>query len=592
MARKIITGIPVSVGIAIGRAYILNQGHFCLAPIQNISEDVVPQEIKRLHGAFDQALEGLKNIRDKIPHENTEHSAILDTHIMILRDPKLRESTEKYVREMHLTAEWALEKGVGEIENVFKAVEDEYFRARVQELRLLTQRVMNHLVGNSDAIKPITSRVILVTHDLTPADTVELDVSKIMAFTTAQGGKTSHVSIVARTLEIPAVVGVEDLETSVHDDEFIIVDGFRGQIVIDPDEDELTHYTNLKYQFEAYQTEVRRERHLPGETIDGYRVRLFANIELFEEVSAVIDYAGEGIGLYRTEYSYLHRAQLPTEQELVEEYRDLASIMFPRRVIIRSLDAGGEKIGQELESLEESNPVLGLRAVRFCLRHKEIFKTQLRAVLQASQVGNVSLMFPMISGTGELREVKGLLLEAKDELRREGLEFDEDMPVGIMIELPSAVMIADILAREVDFFSIGTNDLIQYSLGIDRTNKYVSHLYQPLHPALLRSIKYVVDAGHRAGIEISMCGEMASDPYCLPILLGMQVDSLSLNPQSIPNIKRVLRKLTMQDCTDLLKEILTSDSVSKSNKLVRESIFNKFPEELMFYSSMLETEEE
>jgi len=592
MAEKILHGVPVSVGISIGRAYLLGQGHYCLAPMQSISQELVDLELARLQHAFDQALDSLREIRRQIPKEQSDHAAILDTHIMVLQDPKLRRATEHYIRDMHLNAEWALEKGVADIERSFQGIEDEYFRARVQELRLLTMRVMNQLLGNKNSIKPITSRVILIAHDLSPADTVELDVSKIMAFATAQGGRTSHVAILARTLEIPAVVGVEDLESSVADNEFVIVDGFRGQIVIDPDEKELTYYTDLKYSFEAYQKEVMRKLDLPAETRDGFRVQLHANIELFEEVSKVLDYAGDGVGLYRTEYSYLYRTELPTEQELVEEYRDLASILYPRRVVIRTLDAGGDKLGHGFEQYDEANPVLGLRAVRFCLRHQDIFKTQLRAILRASQVGNMSLMFPMISGLGELREVLAVLDQAKSELMEEGLPFDPQIPVGIMIELPSAVMIADILAKHVDFFSIGTNDLIQYSLGIDRTNKYVSHLYQPLHPALLRSIKQVVDAGHKAGIEVSMCGEMASDPYCLPILMGMHVDSLSLNPQSIPWIKRILRKLTKEECSELLSQVLSLDSVSASNKLVRESIFKRFPDELQFYSSILEQEEE
>ncbi len=592
MAEKILHGVPVSVGISIGRAYLLGQGHYCLAPMQSISQELVDLELARLQHAFDQALDSLREIRRQIPKEQSDHAAILDTHIMVLQDPKLRRATEHYIRDMHLNAEWALEKGVADIEKSFQGIEDEYFRARVQELRLLTMRVMNQLLGNKNSIKPITSRVILIAHDLSPADTVELDVSKIMAFATAQGGRTSHVAILARTLEIPAVVGVEDLESSVADNEFVIVDGFRGQIVIDPDEKELTYYTDLKYSFEAYQKEVMRKLDLPAETRDGFRVQLHANIELFEEVSKVLDYAGDGVGLYRTEYSYLYRTELPTEQELVEEYRDLASILYPRRVVIRTLDAGGDKLGHGFEQYDEANPVLGLRAVRFCLRHQDIFKTQLRAILRASQVGNMSLMFPMISGLGELREVLAVLDQAKSELMEEGLPFDPQVPVGIMIELPSAVMIADILAKHVDFFSIGTNDLIQYSLGIDRTNKYVSHLYQPLHPALLRSIKQVVDAGHKAGIEVSMCGEMASDPYCLPILMGMHVDSLSLNPQSIPWIKRILRKLTKEECSELLSQVLSLDSVSASNKLVRENIFKRFPDELQFYSSILEQEEE
>lgn len=592
MNARILKGIPVSTGISIGQAYLLGEDHHYLIPMQNISLNLVPKEMQRLVQAFDKALEELKKIRETIPVEQSEHLAILDVHIMILRDPKLRSTTQRYIQEMHLNAEWALEKGVTEIEKKFEAIDDDYFRDRAQELRLLTRRVRNQLLGSPEPVKPVTSRVILLANNLSPADTAELDVTKIMAFATVQGGSTSHVAILARTLEIPAVAGLEGLLSSVEDGQVIIVDGLKGLIVVGPDDDELAKYADLQYQFEHYRKEVMQHRDLPALTTDGHRIQIFSNIELFEEVSAVFDYGGEGVGLYRTEYTYLNRSDLPPEEELFEEYRDLASILSPRKLIIRTLDAGGDKMGQGFEHLEEDNPVLGLRAVRFCMRYPEIFKTQLRAILRAAQLENVSLMFPMISGTSELRGVKKILEEVKSELRSEGIRFGETMPVGIMMELPSAVMIADILAKEVDFFGIGTNDLIQYSLGIDRTNRYVAHLYQPLHPALIRSIKHIVDSGHKAGIEVSMCGEMASDPYCLPVLVGMGVDCLSLNPQSIPGIKKVLRGLSLTDCSALLDEILKSDSVTTNNRLVRENIFKKFPDELMFYSSMLEREQE
>jgi len=588
MARTILTGEAVSSGVSVGKAYILAKGHYCLTSVQNIPEEHVTQEVERLQNAFNEAQQSLERIKSSVPQEQQEHAAILDSHIMILRDPKLRRKTESYIRDLLMSAEWALEKGVDDVEKGFSKVDDEYFQARANEIRLLTHRVMSHLSGSSSSIKPITSRVILVAHDLTPADTVELNVSKIMALVTAQGGKTSHVSIMARSLEIPAVVGVENVDTTLRDSDFVIVDGFQGKVVVDPSDEELEHYTNLKYQFENYRREIMRHRELPGESRDGFRIKVMANIELFEEVRAVLDYGGEGVGLYRTEYSYLYRHKLPSEEELAEEYSDLASILHPKEVVIRTLDAGGDKIGKGFEQLEEPNPALGLRAVRFCLKHRDIFKTQLRAILQASQYGNIALMFPMISGLNELTEVKSVLEEAKQELRQEGKGFDENMPTGIMIELPSAVMVADLLAKEVDFFSIGTNDLIQYSLGIDRTNRHVAHLYQPLHPALIRSIKHVVDAGHREGIDVSMCGEMAVDPYCLPVLLGMRVDNLSLNPQSIPVIKKIMRQLSIEECFDLLKRILESDSVSQSNQLVKENVFNRFPDELLFYSSMLE----
>ncbi|GAB6161156.1 phosphoenolpyruvate--protein phosphotransferase [Desulfothermus naphthae] len=588
MAKKVLQGIPISVGIAIGRAYILTRDHFCLTPIQNISEELVDQELKRLEDAFDLTISNLKELKAKIPEEQTEYSSIIDTHIMMLQDPKLKSAITKYIKDMKLNAEWAIEKGVKDIENSFKGIEDEFFKTRISEIKLLSRKVIGNLIGAEEELKPIKSRVILVAHELTPADTVELDVSKIMAFVTAQGGKTSHVSIVARTLEIPAIVGIEDVENLIPDDELIIVDGFTGKVLIKPEEEEIYEYTERQISFEQYKRELFQQRGLPGKTKDGFHVKVMANIELFEEVSSVLDYAAEGIGLYRTEYSYLYRSKLPSEEELYEEYRDLVSIMSPKPVVIRTLDAGGDKIGKGFEKLEEANPAMGLRAIRFCLKFKKIFKTQLKAILRAAKAGNAFLMFPMISGLEELREAKKVLEEAKNELEKEGRSYKKDIPVGIMVELPSAVLVAQDLAKEVDFFSIGTNDLIQYSLGIDRTNKYVSHLYQPLHPAIIKSIKYTVDVAKKAGIHVSMCGEMAGDPFCLPLLIGMGVDILSTTPHSVPGVKRVVRMLSKKECEDLLHRILQNSSVKENNKIVKEKVFDKIPEELTFYTSFFD----
>lgn len=588
MAQTILTGIPVSVGIAIGKAHLLNHGRFCLISHYKVGDEQKAEEIVRLQSGFDQAQQELEQIRSKIPEELKEHLSIIDSHVMMLRDPKLRSVAEKYIQEQGLNAEKALEQGVDSIETAFSSIEDEYIRTRIQDIRLMAERVQKKLLGSRELVQAVSSKVILVAHDLSPADTVELELDKIMAFTTALGGRTSHVCILARTLQIPAVVGVGELESTLMGNELLIIDGFQGNVLVNPSEEELSYYTDLKHQFEAYQANVNRSCQLPGETVDGYRVQVLANIELFKEVDAVAENGGEGVGLFRTEYSYLNRFELPDEEELYTSYRDLASILAPDRVIIRTLDIGGDKFTRGFEPLEENNPALGLRAIRFCLQHKQMFKTQLRAILRASESGNLSIMFPMVSGTRELRELKEMVEETKAALSREGLPFNPDISIGIMIELPSAVMTADILAQEADFFSIGTNDLIQYSLGIDRTNKHVSYLYQPLHPALLRSIKHVVDAGHQAGIEVSVCGEMASDPYCVPVLMGMRVDCLSLNPQSIPGIKHILRQTTMDECTTLLKQVLESPSVTQNNNLVREKIYNRFPEELMFYTSMLD----
>jgi len=588
--NKIITGIPVSAGVSIGKAFFLNRNRFRNLPRQTIFESSISGETARLENAFSEAEAELEAIRRKVPQELRENALIIDSHVMILKDPKFRTLAEKNIRELSINAEWALEKAVSELREAFSALQDPYIRERMEDVRLVAERVQARLTGDIRNIGAIRGRVVLMAHDLSPADTVDLELDKIMSFATATGAKTSHTGILARSLQIPAIVGVSELEESVSDGDLVILDGFSGKIIVNPDDEELEHYTDLTARFEQYQKTTIRFCHLPGETRDGFQIKVLANIELFEEVAQVIDNGGEGVGLYRTEYSYMNRTELPTEDELHEEYRDLASILTPTQLTIRSLDLGADKLISHYGALDEVNPALGLRAIRFCMRYPQMFKTQLRAVLRAATQGNLSLMFPLISGTQELHYAKSLLHECKQELAREGKDFNPDLPVGIMMELPSAVMIAEILAREVDFFSIGTNDLIQYSLGIDRTNRHVSHLYQPLHPAIVRMIKYVVDAGHQAGIEVSVCGEMAADPFCVPILMGMQVDCISLGPQAIPGIKRIIRRAHMQDCKQLLKEVLESSSVTHTNRLVRETIFKTFPEELTFYTSLLDSE--
>ncbi|WP_027178566.1 phosphoenolpyruvate--protein phosphotransferase [Maridesulfovibrio bastinii] len=588
MARARLHGISVSTGIAIGKAYFLNRSITARLPRHNVSTERVEEEVERVKRAFRDAEAELEAVHDKVPDELKEHKLIIDSHLMMLKDPKLCGSAVKYVQDMEINAEWALEKAINDFEKAFGALEDKYIRERMQDVRQVAGRVQSCLIGNDVDLRPIEGRVILMAHDLTPADTIELEINRLMSFVTTLGGKTSHTGILARTLNIPALVGVDDLEAEVMDGDFVVIDGLSGQVLVDPDEEELEYYYNLQNQFEDYQRTIIRSCHLPAETVDGYQVGVLSNIELFEEVAAVIDNGGDGIGLFRTEYSYMSRSELPTEEELYEKYSDLASIMSPNKVVLRTLDLGSDKFMSKFGQLDEANPAMGLRAIRFCLKHEDLFRTQIRAILRASVHGNISLMFPMISGLKEVLQAKSMIFSVQQELRSEGKPFNPDMPVGIMIELPAAVMIAEILAQEVDFFSVGTNDLIQYSLGIDRTNHHVSYLYQPLHPAVVRSIKYVVDAGHRAGIEVSLCGEVASDPYCLPILMGMQIDSISLTPQAIPGIKRILRQLKMPECKQLLREVLNCRTVGRINKLVTENIFKKYPEELIFYASLLD----
>jgi phosphotransferase system enzyme I (PtsI) len=585
MARAVLHGIPVAAGVAVGRVHYLDRDAFSRAPYRAIeAADVVPEQ-DRLRQAFARASADLERLVAAVPEDLREHAAMVEAHLLLVRDRKLYKLAEDAIGAQKINAEWALERAVAAVEASFAVVEDEYLRSRMVDVRQAAERVLRVLVGDGGA-SPMTQRAVLAARDLSPADLVEIDFAKVLALATALGGKTSHVGILARSLQIPAVVGVDGLDATLAG-EFVILDGFHGRILVGPDEDELARYTELAARFDEYQTVVLRSCHLPAETQDGYRVEALANIELFEEVVAVRDFGAEGIGLYRTEYAYMNRKSPPSEDELTEQYTDLASLMAPHKVVIRTLDVGADKLAPALGHAREANPALGVRAIRYCLRHIPLFRTQLRAILRASVIGNVHLLWPMISGIEELVEVKKLYREVQRELAAEGIPFREDMPLGIMVEVPSAVMTADVLAQEVDFFSIGTNDLIQYTLGIDRTNKDVASLYQPLHPAIVRSIKWVVDSGHRAGIEVCVCGELAADPFCVPVLLGMQVDSMSLNPRSIPSIKRLVRQTTMEECDALLKQVMASQSVARSNRLVREMIYRRFPEELLFSVSLL-----
>lgn len=577
--NNVLTGVAASTGITIGKAYLVDRSKVEFLYQSLISEPLIDEEVARFDAAINQAREQLEQVKSTVPEELSGQAFIFDAHLLLLKDKLIYDATINTIREERINAEWALNKSVQHAREMFGKIKDEYIRNRVKDIEDVTDRVLRNLVGSTpEELDQITERVIIVAHDLSPADTTQMRLDRVMGFITDMGSRTSHTTIMAQSLELPAVVGLMNCTAKVKNGDLIIVDGTAGHVIIDPDDKTLEFYYGRQRSYENYQAEIVRCSHLPAETIDDKRIIIKGNMELFEEVAAVIDHGGEGIGLYRTEFLYMAKKRLPTEEELFEDYRDVAMILAPRPVTIRTLDLGGDKFMANLNYGVDNNPALGLRAIRFCLKEQGVFRTQLRAILRASAFGKIKIMFPMISGLQELRQAKSILNDVKRQLDLDGIDYDSDIQVGIMIEVPSAVAIADILAEECDFFSLGTNDLIQYSLAIDRVNERVAHMYEPLHPGVLRLIMSVVQAGHTAGIKVSVCGEMAGDPICVPILLGMGLDELSMTSVSIPRIKRLIRMSTSGECIDYLNAVLRCRTTVQVQEFVRDVIVPRFKE--------------
>ncbi len=565
-------GIGASPGIAIGRAYLLEHMDVGVIEERLIRPEEIGAEINRFKQAVKKAQEDLRQIIEDVPEEYRDHVYILDSHMMLLKDRMIFDGTIDQIKEKHLNAEWALKIAVDKVKTIFKKMPDQYFRDRGSDIVHASKLILEHLLGTgSRKISDIDKRVIIVAHDLSPAETTQMQLEKVKAFVTDRGSHTSHTGIMARSLEIPAVLGLTDATRLIQADDLVIVDGSAGTVIVNPNEQTLTRYEERKELLEEYQAKVTRTSHLPAETTDGHRLAVAANIGMLEEVVSVMDHGADSIGLYRTEFLYLNRPALPSEQDLFDNYRDLAEIMGVRQVTVRTLDIGGDKFATSVPWGEEMNPALGLRAIRFCLQSPEIFMAQLRAILRAAYFGNIRIMFPMISQVEEIIQAKQMLREAAESLDKAGLPFKDDIQIGAMIEVPSAVLMADILADEVDFFSIGTNDLIQYSMAIDRGNKHVSQLYQPLHPAVLRMIHRVVQAAKTAKIEVSLCGEMAGDLINVPVLLGLELDAISMNPISIPGVKNLVRTISFEESKRLVQAVLKQATTSGVLALMEEA---------------------
>jgi phosphotransferase system enzyme I (PtsI) len=582
--NKVLKGIPASPGIVIGPAYVVSDKYKVQFNQTYLTSDrQIAAEIERFRDAVAQTRDEITTVKKSITEEFQEHVYILDTHLLILQDKLLYDATVNIIREERINAEWALQEAVQQAQALFNKIADPYIKSRIQDVEDVSQRVLRHLTGgNPFDFGQLTEPVILVIHDLSPVDTTQMSVAKVKGFITETGGKTSHTAIMAQSLEIPAVVGVEAAAQEIDTGYTLILDGLNGTVVINPDAKMLDLYLQRKKKFEEFKQEVNKASFLPAITLDEHQTQILANIEFQEEVDLALDYGADGIGLYRTEFLFLRHQRLPSEEELFEDYKTVAQMMRPKRVTIRTLDIGGDKFASHLEYAAGINPALGLRAIRFCLKEHAIFRTQLRAILRASAFGQVRLMFPLISGIQEVLAARRILEEVKEELTREGKPFQPDLPVGLMIEVPSAVVLADLLAKEADFFSIGTNDLIQYALAIDRGNKHVASMYQPLHPAVLRMIKQVVAAGHAGGISVAVCGEMAGDPLYTPILLGLGVDELSMNALAVPVIKRIVRHASMEEAQEFARHALQYGTVEEVNAYVTSIMAKRFPEVFMF----------
>ncbi len=576
---KVIKGIRVAPGIAIGKAFHVDNDEVPIVSYGLKHDSQVEKEIKRFERAVNETERDLEKIKDNLPSEFRDHASILDTYLMILKDRMIYKQTIKIIQEKKINAEWALKQAIRRAGKVFEKIDDDYIRNRISDIRYVGDRIFRHLAGMGPLqVKCNSERVVIVAHDLSPADAAQIQLEKIMAFVTDLGGSTSHTSIIARSLNIPAVVGLGNVTDEVNNGEILIVDGLEGQVIIDPDEETIARYYEKQDEYESYTKTIIRSAHEKAVTLDGHKIRVEANIEMLEEIVAVFDNGAEGIGLYRTEFLYMNRDDIPSEEELFTTYSELAELIAPRPVNIRTLDLGADKFllisGRRRE---ESNPALGLRSIRLCLKEEELFFTQLRAILRASAAyKNVRIIFPMISGMEELLQAKAILCRAMESLERDGLDFDRNIPLGLMMEVPAAVAIADLLAKEVDFFSIGTNDLIQYTLAIDRVSEYVAHLYEPLHPAVLRSIKQIVDAGVRNGIPVSICGEMAGEPFYLPILLGFGLDSLSMTPRAIPRIKNMIRNIRLSEAREFTDTALNLGTAEDIIRYLQELMDKRF----------------
>lgn len=575
--RMKLKGIPASPGVVIGKVYLFDAYKPKITKYQVVKAGV-EKEVKAFRKAVDKTHREIEEIKEKV-HEGMgeRYADIFGAHLLVLEDPFLIVEVTKKIREERTNAEHALWEVMEDLTSNFTSLEDEYLRERAADIHDIGQRILENLIKSKRAsLTDFEEDVVVVAHSLAPSDTAQMHKEKVIGFATDVGARTSHTAIMARALEIPAVVGLREITSHAADGDTIIIDGIHGDIFINPAKDEIEVYKKKRKEYFTFVEGLAPLKELPAQTRDGHRVRIMANLELHEEVEHVRDHGAEGIGLYRTEFLFLNRPDLPSEDEQFETYREAARIHAPNPVTIRTLDIGGDKFIPHLIEDNEINPFLGLRAIRLCLANVDIFKDQLSAILRASAYGNLKIIFPMITNASELIKAKSILQEVRDGLSKRDIPFDEKMELGAMIETPSAALTADILAREVDFFSIGTNDLIQYTLAVDRANEKIAHLYEPSHPAILKLVNLTITTAHRNGKWVAMCGEMAANPLFTVILLGLGLDEFSMSGMVIPEIKEVIRSVTLGEARDLANESLNLERTDQIKTLVKKRLGKRF----------------
>jgi len=572
-------GTGVSPGIAMGEVLLPRRVVFTSRK-ELIAETQVPDELKRLHQAVDRTRDDLVKVKDGIREKmGQENAFIFEAHLLILEDPSLVRSLEAIIRDDKARAEWALSKTNSRYEQLFESLADDYFRQRKSDVSDVLTRVYRNLEIRREKEKSPQKQHVLVAHELLPSEAaLRLSRELTLGIALDMGGQTSHTAILARSLGIPAVVGLRDISRRVRDGDFIIVDGTDGEVIIDPPLAVRREFQAKKEKYENYGRELQKTAKLKSETLDRVRFIPLANIELPEEVSLALSMGAEGVGLFRSEFIYLRRESLPSEEDHYEIYSRIARGAHPHPVTIRTLDIGGEKSLPQLNIEKEPNPALGLRAVRFSLRNRELFRIQLRAILRSSVQKNVRILIPMVTEVDEIVDVKDIFEDVKEELCRKGEAFDERIPLGVMIEVPAAAALADLILKEVDFVSIGTNDLIQYYLAVDRANEFVSYLYKPFHPAVLRLIQSVIQAARRAEKDVVVCGEMAADPLSAIVMLGFGLRTFSMNPIFIPRIKKALRSVECRTAEKIVKEMLKLRSAQEIEEYVIDEILVRHPQ--------------